>query len=292
MQSLVDRRTPMVLALVFAGVALFLAAIGIYGVLAYQVAQRRREIGIRMALGSDAGGIFRLVLGEGLQLLGIGFLIGVAGAFAIRRALESQLYGIGPMDPVVLMSVACVLGLVALLASTIPSATGGEDRSARCTERGFMTSVQRGFTSEGSYDCSRKPRREPPDRCTPVVNPRREPSSRINSCHFGPSSSMQEASSSIQTGYGSAPRSTTQGVRVDASTLAAAEPRAKRQLDAARVVGGTTDASRGWLYFNLILEEAGIQTSAATAAALAELHDYHSRQNLWEYVPPNVPACA
>ena len=73
-----------------------------------------------------------------------------------------------------------------------------------------------------------------------------------------------------------------QGVHVDASTLAAAEPGAKRQLDAARVVGGTTDASRGWLYFDLVLEGAGIQTSAATAAALAELHEYHSRQNLWE----------
>lgn len=81
----------------------------------------------------------------------------------------------------------------------------------------------------------------------------------------------------------------TQGVRVDASTLAAAEPRAKRRLDAARVVGGTTDVSRGWLYFDLVLEGAGIQTSAATAAALAELHEYHSRQNLWEYVPPYVP---
>ncbi len=119
--SLVDRRTPMVLTIVFASVALFLAAIGIYGVLAYQVSQRRREIGIRMALGSNSGGIFRLVIGEGLQLLGIGFLIGVAGAFAIRRALQSQLYGIGPMDPVVLISVACVLGLVSLLASTIPA---------------------------------------------------------------------------------------------------------------------------------------------------------------------------
>jgi putative hydrolase of the HAD superfamily len=80
-----------------------------------------------------------------------------------------------------------------------------------------------------------------------------------------------------------------QGVHVDASTLRAAEPRAKRQLDAARVVGGTTDARRGWLYFDLILEEARVQASEATAAALAELHDYHSRENLWEYVPPNVP---
>jgi predicted permease len=120
-QSLVDRRTPMVLTIVFASVALFLAAVGIYGVLAYQVSQRRREIGIRMALGSNAGGIFRLVLGEGLQLLVAGFLVGIAGAFAIRRALVSQLYGIGPMDPVVLTTVTVVLGIVAVLASTLPA---------------------------------------------------------------------------------------------------------------------------------------------------------------------------
>jgi putative ABC transport system permease protein len=115
-QSLVDRRTPMVLTIVFAAVALFLAAVGIYGVLAFQVSQRRREIGIRMALGSNASGIFRLVLGEGLQLLAAGFLVGLAGAFAIRRALVSQLYGVGPMDPAVLTTVTVVLGIVAVLA--------------------------------------------------------------------------------------------------------------------------------------------------------------------------------
>jgi HAD superfamily hydrolase (TIGR01549 family) len=79
------------------------------------------------------------------------------------------------------------------------------------------------------------------------------------------------------------------GVHVDAPTLSAAEPQAKRRLDAARVVGGTNDASRGWLYFDLILEGARVQASSATAAALTELHDYHSRENLWEYVPPEVP---
>jgi predicted permease len=119
--SLVDRRTPMVLTVVFAAVALFLAAIGIYGVLAYQVSQRRREIGIRMALGSDSSGIFRLVIGEGVLLLGAGFIIGLAGAFAIRRGLQSQLYEIGPTDPLVLTLVACLLGVVALAASTIPA---------------------------------------------------------------------------------------------------------------------------------------------------------------------------
>jgi predicted permease len=120
-QTLVDRRTPMALALVFAGVALFLAAIGIYGVLAYQVTQRSREIGIRMALGSDAAGIFRLVIAEGFLLLGAGFVVGIIGAFAIRRTIQSQLYGIGPMDPVVLGVVGAVLAAVALLACSVPA---------------------------------------------------------------------------------------------------------------------------------------------------------------------------
>jgi ABC-type antimicrobial peptide transport system permease subunit len=105
----------------FAGVALFLAALGIYGVLAYQVSQRQREIGIRIALGSDAARIFRMVLGEGMVLLGIGFAAGLALAVAIRGALQSQLYGIGALDPLVLGAVALVLGLVALVACLVPA---------------------------------------------------------------------------------------------------------------------------------------------------------------------------
>jgi predicted permease len=120
-RSLVERRTPMVLAVVFAGVALFLAGIGLYGVLTYQVTQRRREIGIRMALGSDARGIFAMVVREGLALLIAGFAAGLAGAFAIRQTMQSQLYGIGAMDPLVVTTVACVLGLVALAACLVPA---------------------------------------------------------------------------------------------------------------------------------------------------------------------------
>lgn len=120
-ETMTDRRTPMVLAMLFAGVALFLAAVGLYGVLAYQVSQRSRELGIRMALGSDARGIFALVLREGIVLLAAGLIAGLAGAFAMRRAIESQLYEVSATDPRVLMSVAAVLATVALIACTIPA---------------------------------------------------------------------------------------------------------------------------------------------------------------------------
>jgi putative hydrolase of the HAD superfamily len=79
-----------------------------------------------------------------------------------------------------------------------------------------------------------------------------------------------------------------QGVAVSAEALAAADPVARRQLDDQGVIGGTTDATRGWLFFDLVLAQAGIERSTATGAALAELHRYHTASNLWEYVPPGV----
>ena len=79
-----------------------------------------------------------------------------------------------------------------------------------------------------------------------------------------------------------------QGVSVAPDALIEADPRARRQLDDLQVVGGTTDASRGWLFFDLILEHAGVPRSDATAAALERLHRYHTASNLWEYVPPDV----
>jgi predicted permease len=120
-ESLVSRRTPMMLATLFGGVALFLAAVGIYGVLAFQVAQRRKEIGIRMALGSDGRRIFGLIVIEGVWLLAVGIAAGLAGAFAIRRAMETQLFGVQPMDPLVLSAVAATLGLVAFVACAVPA---------------------------------------------------------------------------------------------------------------------------------------------------------------------------
>jgi len=120
-ESLVSRRTPMLLATLFGAIALFLAAIGIYGVLAYQVAQRRKEIGIRLALGSDGRRIFSLVVFEGLWLVGAGAAVGLAGSFAIRRAMATQLFGVQPMDPFVLAVVGATLGLVAFLACAVPA---------------------------------------------------------------------------------------------------------------------------------------------------------------------------
>lgn len=120
-ESLTSRRAPMMLVSIFGGIALFLAAVGIYGVLAFQVAQRRKEIGIRMALGSDGRRIFGLIVSEGLWLLALGVATGLAGAFAIRRAMETQLFGVQPMDPLVLALVTGTLGLVAFLACAIPA---------------------------------------------------------------------------------------------------------------------------------------------------------------------------
>jgi predicted permease len=120
-ESLVSRRTPMMLASLFGGLALFLAAVGIYGVLAFQVAQRRKEIGIRMALGSGGRRIFGLIVTEGMWLLAVGVVIGLAGAFAIRRAMEAQLYGVQPMDPIVLSAATVMLGLVAFMACAVPA---------------------------------------------------------------------------------------------------------------------------------------------------------------------------
>jgi len=120
-KSLNPRRTPMVLALGFGGIALFLASLGLYGVLAYQVSQRTREIGIRMALGSDTGRILTLVLREGIALVLVGLTIGFAGALALRTIIASQLYGVSPLEPSVLGVVTVVLGIASVIACLAPA---------------------------------------------------------------------------------------------------------------------------------------------------------------------------
>jgi predicted permease len=120
-KSLVTRRSPVLLSLSFGAVALFLSAIGIYGVLAYLVTQRTKEIGIRIALGSSARDIFELVLREGLVLIGGGFVLGALGAVVLRKSLESQLFGVSATDPIVLITVTGVLATVAILACALPA---------------------------------------------------------------------------------------------------------------------------------------------------------------------------
>jgi predicted permease len=120
-KSLMTRRSPMRLSLAFGVVALFLAAIGIYGVLSYLVTQRKKEIGIRIALGSSTGRVFELVLREGLLLVVAGFVIGGAGAMALRKSLESELFGVSATDPRVLAAVSATLAVVALLACVLPA---------------------------------------------------------------------------------------------------------------------------------------------------------------------------
>jgi predicted permease len=120
--SLSARKIALGLAGTFGVVALLLAALGVYGVLAYLVAQRRREIGIRIALGSSPRAVFRLVLGEGLLLTVTGLVLGLAGAIALARSLADQVFGIAPTDPVVLAGVALATGAIALLASVSPAA--------------------------------------------------------------------------------------------------------------------------------------------------------------------------
>jgi predicted permease len=119
--SLSSRRTSMLLGLAFGILALFLAALGIYGVLAYLVAQRRKEIGIRVALGSTRSGVVRLVLREGLTLVGAGLVLGVVGSISLRSIVQNEIYGVAPLDPLVLGCVAMLFTIVALIACVMPA---------------------------------------------------------------------------------------------------------------------------------------------------------------------------
>ncbi len=120
-KALVSRKSPVLLSLSFGAIALFLSAIGIYGVLAYLVTQRTKEIGIRIALGGSARAIFELVLREGLLLIVGGFVLGAIGAVALRKSLETQLFGVTATDPVVLVTVTTILGVVAIVACALPA---------------------------------------------------------------------------------------------------------------------------------------------------------------------------
>jgi len=105
----------------FAGVALLLAAVGLYGVLAYTVTQRTREIGIRTALGAQLPDVIGLVLGQGMRLAGLGILIGLAGAFVLTNLIRSLLFGVAPTDPLTFAVIPVMLAVVALLACWLPA---------------------------------------------------------------------------------------------------------------------------------------------------------------------------
>jgi putative ABC transport system permease protein len=120
-ESLASQRLTMTLLGVFAGLALVLASIGLYGVMALIVTQRTRELGIRFALGASRGDVLRLVLGQGAALVGIGLAAGLFGAFVVSRALRSVLYNVAPLDPTALISALLTLSLVALIACFLPA---------------------------------------------------------------------------------------------------------------------------------------------------------------------------
>src|SRR5262245_34630802 len=116
-----QRRMPKIHATAIGAVGLFLAAIGVYGVLAAQVTERRREIGIRMALGSSASNVFRLVMRDGARLTTVGLVCGFAATTSMARLMTGLLYGVRPTDPVVIGGVALLLTTVALVATWLPA---------------------------------------------------------------------------------------------------------------------------------------------------------------------------
>jgi putative ABC transport system permease protein len=120
-QSVGQRRLSMLLLSLFSGIALVLASVGIYGLMSYSVAQRSRELGVRIALGAARSDVLRLVLRQGMSLALMGIVIGVGSAFVLTRLIESQLYGVRATDPATFAGVAALLGVTALAANLVPA---------------------------------------------------------------------------------------------------------------------------------------------------------------------------
>ncbi len=119
--SIAAQRLNLTLLGIFAGVGLMLALIGLYGVLAYAVNQRQREIGVRMALGAQRADVLQLVVGQGMRLVLAGLGIGLVGALSLTRLLRTLLFGVGPTDPVTFVATALLLAATALLACWLPA---------------------------------------------------------------------------------------------------------------------------------------------------------------------------
>jgi putative ABC transport system permease protein len=119
--SISSRRLTMMLLGIFAGTALLLAGVGIYGVISYSVAQRKHEIGIRMALGAPRNRVLWMVTGEAMLLAAIGEVVGMAGTLSLQRLIQSQLYSMTAMDPAIFLTVALILGAIAFVAAFLPA---------------------------------------------------------------------------------------------------------------------------------------------------------------------------
>jgi predicted permease len=119
--SIQQQNFNMLLLSIFGGIALVLAAIGIYGLMSYSVEQGTRDIGVRLALGAERGAILRMVIARGMTLAGIGLAAGLAAAFGASRLLARMLYGVKPTDPASYLVVAAALGTIALLACYLPA---------------------------------------------------------------------------------------------------------------------------------------------------------------------------
>ena len=120
--SVAERRFTMVLLISFAGLGLVLAVVGVYGTLSYSVSRRRREIGVRMAIGAGRPAVQRLVVLEGLRLVASGVVLGLVGTALATGALRSLLFGVGPGDPPTLAAVIGLVAAVALVACWLPAA--------------------------------------------------------------------------------------------------------------------------------------------------------------------------
>jgi putative ABC transport system permease protein len=119
--ALAGQRFTLLLVGLFAGTALVLAAVGIYGVMAYLVAQRTHEIGIRLALGAQTSKVLQIVIGQGMRMALVGIGIGLAAAFALTRAMASLLFAVAPTDPLTFIGITILLAAVALVACYIPA---------------------------------------------------------------------------------------------------------------------------------------------------------------------------